>query len=250
MSGSTFFVSEAAVRYLKQRAARRIDGVKSAHLSEAVAAALGFKTNAALRAALAHGKTTEATKPNNTLAVLRLRHLGYQVPEDLKLVPELDQTYTPFKTFPLQKRRGVRWHAWRNMMVAGINAGMEQGLFGLSPGEDWWPGANPKDNGGVSWHYPFIFDGNIAAVATVAAISGDELAVHVLLAPRHDQVKADFNSGLTEGIACAHGWLERRLGVWIQDGGEEFCCKRAIQDRLAAARIEPKGYADQGPFIL
>ena len=47
MSGSTFFVSEAAVRNLKDTAKRRISGVQSSHLSEGIAAALGFKTNAA-----------------------------------------------------------------------------------------------------------------------------------------------------------------------------------------------------------
>jgi hypothetical protein len=250
MSGSTFFVSEAAVRNLKQKATSRIRGVGSAHMSEALAAALGFKTHAALRSALAHGKTTEVTKPNNTLAMQRLQQLGYEVPPDLKLFPELDRSYSPFTTLPLRERRGIRWNAWRNMMVAAINAGLDQGHFGLSPGEDWWPGADPQNNGGLRYNYRFIFDGSIDAVATVSAISGDELAIHVLLAPRNDQVEASSNNGLTDGAACAHGWLERRLGAWIQDGGDDFRCKRALQDRVAAARSEPKGYADQGSFIL
>jgi len=51
-------------------------------------------------------------------------------------------------------------------------------------------------------------------------------------------------------VAFAHGWLERRLGAWIQDGGEDFSCKRAVQARVAAVAIEPRGYADQGSFIL
>lgn len=249
MSGSTFFVSEAAVRNLKQRAAPRIRGVCSAHMSEALAAALGFKTHAALRSALANGKTTEATKPNNTLAIQRLQQLGYEVPPDLKLFPELDRSYSPFTTLPLRVRRGVRWNAWRNMMVAAINAGLDQGLFGLAPGEDWWPGADPKNNGGLRYNYRFIFDGNLDAVATVSAISGDELSIHVLLVPRNAQIEPSSNNGLTDGAANAHGWVERRLGAWIQDGGEEFSCKRAIQDRVAAARCEPKGYADQGSFF-
>ena len=53
MSDSTFFVSAAAVRNLKQSAQHRARSVSSSHLSEALAAALGFKTHAALRAALA-----------------------------------------------------------------------------------------------------------------------------------------------------------------------------------------------------
>jgi len=72
----------------------------------------------------------------------------------------------------------------------------------------------------------------------------------VLLDPRNEEVEADFNDGLDDGAACAHGWLERRLGAWIQDGGEEFSCKRAVQARVAAVKIEPHGYADQGSFIM
>lgn len=250
MSASIYFVSEAAVRNLKRRAERRVSGVRSAHMSEVVAAALGFKTHAALRAALSGRATAEASKPSNARAVQRLRQLGYNPADDLRLLPELDRSYSPFKTYPLRKQRGVRWNAWRNLMVAAINAALEQRLFGLSPGEDWWPGADPKNNGGERGLYRFTFDGDLPATAAVSAISGDELAIHVLLDPRNERVKADFNDGLVDGAAYAHGWLERRLGAWIQDGGEEFSCKRAVQARLAAVAIEPQGYAEQGSFIL
>jgi hypothetical protein len=250
MSASTYFVSEAAVRNLKRQAGRRVSGVRSAHLSEVVAAALGFNTHAALRAALNGRATTEASKPSNARAVQRLRQLGYNPPGDLHLLPELDRSYSPFKSYPLRKQRGVRWTGWRNLMVAAINAGLEQRLFGLSPGEDWWPGADPENHRGVRGQYRFAFDGDLPATAAVAAISGDELSIHVLLDPRHVQIEVDSCSGIEDGAACAHGWLERRLGAWIQDGGEGFSCKRAVQARLAALAIEPHGYADQGSFIL
>lgn len=29
-------------------------------------------------------------------------------------------------------------------MVMGINAGLEQRLFGLAPSENWWPGGHPN----------------------------------------------------------------------------------------------------------
>lgn len=250
MPVSTYFVSVAAVRNLKQRAERRVGGVRSAHMSEVVAAALGFRTHAALRAALDGRATTEASKPSNKRAIQRLRQLGYNPPDDLHLLPELDRSYSPFKTYPLRKQRGVRWTGWRNLMVATINAGLEQRLFGLSPGEDWWPGADPKNNGGLRGRYRFTFDGDLSATATVAAISGDELAIDVLLDPHNAQIEADRCDGLDDGAACAHGWLERRLGAWIQDGGEQFACKRVALARVAAVRIEPHGYADQGSFIM
>lgn len=87
MSASTYFVSEAAVRNLKQRAERRVSGVRSAHMSEVVAAALGFRTHAALRAALGGRATAEASKPSNARAIQRLRQLGYNAPDDLHLLP-------------------------------------------------------------------------------------------------------------------------------------------------------------------
>lgn len=248
---STFFVSEAAVRNLKQRAQRRVTGASSAHLSEAVAAALGFTTNAALRAALAGRPTVEVQKPDNARMVQRLRQLGYAaVPDDLHLLPELDHSYTPLRSYPLRRKRSKRWTAWRNLVVSAVNAGLEQRLFGLSPGEDWWPGADPANNGGERHIFHFDFDGSKPVVASVAAISGDELSLHLILTPRGPDIEPDRSDGIEDGEAFARCWLERRLGAWIMDGGEDFECKRAALDRVANVMIEPTGYSDQGSFIL
>lgn len=247
---STFFVSEVALRNLKQRALARVAGVSSSHLTEAVAAALGFNTHAALRATFAGRPTIEVQKPDNARLIARLRQFGYAVPADLRVLPELDHSYSPFRRFPLRKKRGMRWTAWRNLMVATINAGLEQRLFGLSPEEDWWPGADPKNNGGERGLYRFLFDDGMPATAAVSAISGDELSIHVLLCPKDDQIEADRSGGIEDGVAFAHGWLERRLGAWIMDGGEDFECKRAVQSRVAAVQIQPLGYSDQGSFIF
>lgn len=251
MSVSTFFVSKSAVRTLKQSAQRGLRDVSSSHLSEGVAAALGFKTHAALRAALADRATTEAQKPSNAVLVQRLRQLGYaSIPDDLRLLPQFEHSYTPFRNDPLRERRGVRWHAWRNLLVAAINAGLEQRLFGLSPGENWWPGGAPASHECQRSTYRFTVEGGIAVIASVNAISGDELSISVILNPRKADIQPEWYCGLKDGDAVAHGWLERRLGAWIQDGGESFRCKRAVQPRLADLAIEPNGYSDQGSFFL
>jgi hypothetical protein len=250
MSTSSYFVSEAVVRNLKQRAQRKVTGVSSSHLTEAVAAGLGFNTNAALKAALMGRSTVQAQKPSNARLIARLRELGYGAPGDLQILPELKHSYALGRRHPLRKRRGIRWTAWRNLMVAAINAGLEQRLFGLSPGEDWWPGADPKNNGGDRGLYRFTFDGDLQASAAVAAIRGDELSIHVLLSPKDNRIEADRSGGIEDGAAFAHGWLERRLGVWIMDGGEGFECRRAVQIRVASVEVQPSGYADQGSFIL
>lgn len=252
MSTSTFFVSQAAVRNLKEIAQRSVSqmlagGVSSAHLSEALAAALGFRTHAALRAALANGSTAEAQKPSNAQFLGRLRDLGYlSVRDDVNLLPDLNSSQVLGRKFPLSKKRGVRWRAWRNVMVTAVNAGLEQRIFGLSPDEDWWPGATPGGNGGGHGLYRFTVDGNIPAAATVSAISRGELSIHVLVEPLSAEVEPNRSGGIEDAAAFAHGWLERRLGAWIMDGGEDFECRRVIQARLADIQIESSGYADRG----
>lgn len=251
MSDSTFFVSEAAVRNLKQIAAKRVGGASSSHLSEGVAAALGFTTNAALRSALAGRPTVQVQKPSNARLIERLRQLGYTVIQrDQQVLPEFDRSYTPFRSDPLRKRRGVRWHGWRNLLVAAINAGLEQRLFGLSPDENWWPGANAKKIGGDRGIFRLVFDQKMPAIASVNAISGGELSIHVVLNPKHGEVEPDLYSGFCDGDAYARCWLERKLGAWIQDGNIDISCRRSVLPLVAGAVIEPNGYADQGSFIM
>ena len=249
MSGLTFFVSEAAVRNLKYAAERRVSGVQSSHLSESIAAALGFKTNAALRAALKNRPTVEVPKPSNAKLAQRLRDFGYPAGDDLRLIPEFEHSYSPWRNYPLRKQSSARWWAWRNLMVAAVNAGIDQRLFGLSPEDNWWPGAGPESHQCPEFVYRFSFDGGLTAVASVNAISGDELSIAVVVNPRDASDAPSSFSGLEDGHATAHGWVERRLGAWLQDGGEAFHSKRALQPRLSAIRIEPLGYSDQGPFF-
>jgi hypothetical protein len=251
MSGSTFFVSAAAVRHLKHGAQHRTRGVPSAHLSEALAAALGFTTHAALRAALGGRTTVEIPKPSNARMVERLHELGHHaIPGGARLVPEFEHSYTPFRNDPLRKKRSARWWAWRNLMVLAINAGLDQPLFGLTPTDNWWPGASPENQRCKAHVYRFLVDGRLPALVSVDANAGDELSICVLLNPRKSDIKPGWYHGLGTADAMAHGWVERRLGVWIQDGGEAFHCKRALKPQLAEMAIEPSGYADQGSFIL
>ncbi len=249
MSDSMFFVSAAAVRNLKDNAEHRSRGVSSSHLSEAIAVAMGFKTNAALRAALAGKATVEVPKPSNARLVQRLRELGYTAPDDLRLVPEFEHSYTPFRSLPLRKTRSLRWTAWRNLMVAAVNAGLEQRLFGLSPCENWWPGGNPESQLCARYVYRFSLTGSHKAVASVDCHAGDELSIQVVFNPRPGMEPSSFYS-LRDGDAYATAWIERRLGAWIQDGGEDFSCKRAVQPSLGQMKIDTTGYSDLGSFFM
>ncbi|MBL8387750.1 MAG: hypothetical protein JNK17_06025 [Hydrogenophaga sp.] len=251
MSELTFFVSNAALRNLKHGAQSCARGVRSSHLSEALASALGFRTHAALCAAL-HGRTTvEVPKPSNARMVQRLHELGYtNIEQGQRIVPEFDQSYFVFRNAPLRKARSVRWWAWRNLMVMGINAGLEQRLFGLSPSENWWPGGHPDGRKCHQYAYRFMAAGNMPAVASVKSNEHDEISICVMLNPKRDDVMPEWYLGLGSANATAHGWLERKLGAWIQDDSQAFHCKRDLKPQLVNLDIEPAGYSDQGSFIL
>lgn len=246
MSSSTFFVSQAAARNLKQLAARKMGSVLSSHMSEAIAAALGFNTHAALRAALAGSSTLEVQKPSNERLIRRLAQFGYEVPADLRLLPDLDQSVVLNRAFPIQEQRSTRWMAWRNLMVAAINAGLEKRLFGLTPGDDWWPRAPAY---GSEHRYEFTLL-DVRAIAKVNAISGDELAFNVLLNPTTRADEANHWGDFRDGDTIGKCWLERRLGAWIQDSGPEFMCRRNRLAALATLNLPAAGYSDCGRFIL
>jgi hypothetical protein len=251
MSPPKIFISKSAIRTFKKGAQRYFDSVPSSHLSEGIAAAFDFRTHAALRSALEGCATTETQRPSNSRLVQRLHQLGHtSIPDDLRLLPELEHSYTPFRPLPLRTRRGVRWHAWRNLLVAAVNAGLEQNIFGLSPGENWWTGAKSKSYECKRGVYNFKVNEEMTAIASVKANSHDELYIMVILNPRKADIEPEWYQGLSDGDAIAHCWLERRLGAWIQDGGEGFRCRRFMHLKLANLAVEPKGYAEQGSFFM
>ena len=251
MSASPFFVSKFVVRNLKQVAVQSLPQISSSHVSEGIAAALGFKSYAALRSALSEHATALAQRPSNASMVHRLKQLGHvNRPDNLKVLLDLDRSYSPFKTYSLRRKRGIRWTAWRNVVVSAINAGLEQRVFGLLPGENWWPGAPRGAEVGLHTTFPFVFDRDIPGAVSVKGSTGGTLFINVVLNPRIDNGNSGHDVDLPEGDVHAHCWLERRLGVWIQDGGEGFSCRRALLARIAGVSIDPHGYGDFGSFIL
>ncbi|QFZ83531.1 hypothetical protein GFK26_12560 [Variovorax paradoxus] len=81
--------SGSTLRSLKNRLQARFSTVRSSHLSEAIAAGLGFSTNAALRAALAGPQTwmLEHKKIDTMVFHRRLVELGYPLQSDFTLGP-------------------------------------------------------------------------------------------------------------------------------------------------------------------
>jgi hypothetical protein len=149
-----------------------------------------------------------------------------------------------------KKATPKRLTAWRNAMVSAINAGLEQGLFGLKEGEN-----NFSERGGV-----YGFDvGGIPAKAGVNDIGYGELRVSVALWPVVDGLNINVGNPTdccprdAPGDLVAVGFLERRLGAWLQTsaaGGGSLFCRRHRLAEASAIKVKPNGYKDSGKLIL
>lgn len=149
-----------------------------------------------------------------------------------------------------------RARAWRNLMVAAINAGLEQGLFGLAPQANFWPGADPDGRDRERRQFRFVFPDGAPCLAAVCGAGFDELRFDVVYRPsaEGDRWVAVGNAGFRAGEALAGGWLERREGAWLQGGRgrpvRQFRARRGVAPGIAAAKVAPSGYRDTGKFFL
>jgi hypothetical protein len=139
-----------------------------------------------------------------------------------------------------------RRHAWRNLMVAAINAGLDQHVFeldGTSPDGRW------RDPDLAVYEFSFC---GLPALGCASDVGFDELIIQAALLPtrqRRDWVRFD-DAGFRAGATFAVGWLERREGKWLQtSSGRIFCCRVRLLDLLTNAVIEPAGYRDDGKFF-
>lgn len=260
-------LTETGVRAIKRALVNRYPTRKSAHLTEALAAAAGFESHAALLASI---KSTDQGDPDYVL--LRedpfLRRLE-AVAGDALTLAEQQLTFEQL-TYPggvgilkttsprmalIDYSKSTRRRAWRNVMVAAINAGLEQRLFGLKPGDNRWPGVS-LDTSVRSKHHVYRFSLNdIPVIASVNDAGWDELAIHAAMWPTSESeriIGAAF-AGFRAGEVVVGGWLERLDGAWLQVGkGEpaEFHCRRARLKTVADLPVEAKGYADRGNFKM
>jgi hypothetical protein len=266
---ATIPLVEGAIRDVKQTLRTRFPKDKSSHLSEALAAALGFQTNMALVDAMRRGdpddpdfalldeapfldRLQRVSKRSLTSAdrSLLFDNLRYPVPATVV------RTRTPSWT-RVDYRKSRRRRAWRNAMVATINEGIRRRFFTIRPGDNRWPGAK-RDQHGRSEAHVFPFEiGGIPAMGSVRDAGYDELSVHVALWPSADAARwvECSNAGWLVGDLFASGWLERRDGAWLQVStsssmGNAFCCRQHRLDEVAALDIAPLGFADRGSFKL
>jgi hypothetical protein len=225
-----------------------------------LAAALGYRTHASLLKCVA---STDKDNPDiigiGVDAFLsRIKSLGASVPpetpvegvfEKLRFRDTPPIIRTRYRTKQKIDYKTPRAKAWRNLMVAATNAGIEQKLFSLRKDDNRWPGAGkPKDYGYV---YRFDIYG-LPALGCVRDIGFGELAIHAALKPTPDGEifvcgdKAGFYAGEAFGMT----WLERDQGAYLQTSLAYFRVRRAVLPFLANVEIQTKGYGDRGKVVM
>jgi hypothetical protein len=236
-----------------------IDEVKSSHLSEALARAAGFNTHAAMLATIRDPLRKPAAEDDFRLLDynafrLRLEELtGVGDDEgwdqfELGNYPGLVQTSDGRVD---AEYKSARERAWRNIMVAGVNAGLEAGLFTIRPGDNRWPGAANDRSTPSDANVTFELAPGLPALAWFSDAGFGELNVGVAVNPTADTIRLRHGALYFDfGDAIAQGWLERERGAWLQSSTSQFKCRRPLQQKLAALSVRPRCFGDCGKVIM
>jgi hypothetical protein len=256
--------TEAGLLNAKRAVRETFPDEKSAHLTEAIAAACGYRTHAA---ALEAARRSNSVDPDFVLLkdeafARRLCELS-----GTELAPDYAQDWLEYLPFPSKELairtesaklheldyKSDRAKAWRNLMVAGINVGIERRLFTIRPGDNRWPGVTSDPRVRSEGHVYRFSIGEIPAVAYVNDAGFEELSIHVTAWPsaRGEHWIRAGNAGFEAGEAVAAGWLERQDGAWLQVGGRPLLvCRRHRLEALSSLSIRASCYADRGNFKM
>lgn len=253
--------NELSVSSFKKELQAEYPDIKSSHLSEAIGAALGYNTYAALRARLT--ELHPLAPPcyfflKEELFGQRLAELGYPSLA-VKSFDRLATESSAVRCTVPKSAHGItystaREKAWRNLMVLGTNAALKNGVLTLAPDGNLWPDAiKTKEN-----HFqpkPFALSFGIPGIGFARCTLSDagfhEVSIHVYLyssATARDN-SYDVSQAIVP-IATAQSWLERQVGVYLQSSLTQFYCKRDTQSLLAQLQVDPLGYGDRGKVIM
>ena len=254
---ATIELCPAQLSTLKAALRRDYTDVKSSHLTEALASALGFRTHAALIADMERHEAGDAPFAllNRDFFLKKLIDLGYPEDIDPEFFFELYSDDGVIDTEPSSsydiKYESQREKAWRNLMVVTINEGLSRNLFTLRPNDNRWPGVKEKTGRDSSGYcFDFTLSNGMPVRSYIADASFDELLIHVAVNPKKgDWIKA-FNAGFSAGDVFAAGWLERKTGAWLQSSTTAFNCRRHLLEELSQLNVDPLGYGDKGRVIM
>lgn len=236
---------------------------RSSHLTEALASACGYGTHAALLSVLKTRGTggsdfvvLDGAKFCRRLNELTGRkgpkHEGVRVFDHLLPPRGSEVIRTWSRGGETVHYRSLRQKAWRNAIVSAINAGIQQQLFSILPGDNRWTTSNERGAKNGAQVFQFMVD-SIPAIGSVSDAGFDELSIHVAFWPTQDAERwiVPSNAGFLAGELFATGWLERRAGAWLQTPSKvPICCRRGRLTIAAALDVAAAGYADRGSFVM
>lgn len=249
-------LSKSTLASLKKSLRAEYPDVRSSHLTEAIAAALGRKSHAALIADLAKLETglnfelLDDVRFDN-----RLQEFGYPADPEFSFEWLIDSVPGIISTIPLSafdiEYRTDRERAWRNLMVCAINEGIRQNLFTLQSNNYSWAENEPKEGGRVKEGglFDFALPNGQPARGYVNDAGFGELTIHVAVNPNGQSVRAE-DAGFSAGDAFAAGWLERERGAWLQSATTQFNCRKSLLKALANIDVRPRGFGDRGRVIM
>ncbi|KWU26429.1 hypothetical protein [Burkholderia cenocepacia] len=266
---ASIVLSERPLASLKKLSREAFADVKSSHLSESLAAALGFRTHASLLAAVSsHPKDADIILLQEALFRKRMAQFSCVVPAGFSFEEFIEPNWktdrktgrpkkvnrerpdahlsTLISTTCLNDKveyKSTRSKAWRNMMVAGVNEALRRKLFTLRPGDNRWPRDEYGDH-----RFEFTLPNGMAAVCGLHDASFDEVQVFVTVEPRPGARRR--YSELEPGVATGSGFVERRRGAWLQSGDSNFRGTRQIAPVLAQMEVQPLGFGDRGAVIM
>jgi hypothetical protein len=251
-------LTRGGVSALKAVIRKQFPDVRSSHLTEALAAAMGRRSHAAVLAEV--DQVPEQDAPFVLLDMnqfnVRLQAFGYPPEEEFDFEWEAARdgpivSTAPPSTYDIEFK-SARDKAWRSLMVATINAGLVQRLFSLRPDDNRWPGATPPDSHerDDGWLFDFKLPGDMPVRGYVGNAGFGELSIHAAVYPKDNDWVRTSNGGFDAGDAFATGWLERRNGFWLQHSPEFFNCRRPLVPVLANIQVAPLGYGDRGRVIM
>lgn len=249
------YISHSAqeLREVKIAVRNLIPDVNSAHLSEALAAAAGSDSNAAFLVRIKDNSTPELIAFDDDRFTRRLEQLGYAPLGDWPGFSSIMQLLWVGQQF-----KGLRAHAWRNMMVSGVNSGLDQGIFTLAENGNHWPNImrNEHKVGDAGYTFPVMAPNQIPALGYVNDAGFGELSIHVVYWPKSENILRAVNANFLAGDAFATGWLERKKGKWIQSNrrgkqvGFNLSIRNAKLPYVANAVFKANGYADHGDWFF
>jgi hypothetical protein len=248
---------KASVASVKNALRDEFPTVGSAHLSEALAASLGFGTHAALLAALPQNETDpDFVLLDDEKFDAKLLALGHQADIEFSFemldLPVLLNT-TCKRAYEIEYKSS-RDRAWRNLITCAVNEGLRRRLFSLRAHDNRWAGWNDKRDQSTVHGIVFDFElpSGLPAKAYVADAGFSELAINVAVLPteRAESWVRSYNAGFSAGDAFAASWLERERGAWIQSSTTSFKCRKALLSQLSSIDVRPAGFGDRGRVIM